>query len=398
MYAKRRFLKPALAVAVVAALAPAPAATAHDDPGPGVPARDRAAATAVDIAIIAEQEGWTPAATRGHMTDQDTFGALQVAIEARFPATFAGAEFAEAPGGKSWLRFTGAVPAEARALAAESGLDVGLTGGRSFSATELADRAVAVVRHLVGAGHRPVSAEVLPDGRIEVAASGAATPGSALPPALREGVHVTFADRQVAGNLHGYGGARVNDRDGGDRCTTGFSVEHQVTGETGVTTAAHCDGMDVYEQPWSATSFDFPFQDQHIGTSGDVEWHTTTGHVDVAEYYADGDPADLREVNSVETGVAANNVYCLYSHVGQNRTCDGVRSTYVVVFTTGLASNLVGMDDFNAQPGDSGGPWSYGTEAAGSVVGWYWSWFANRDAWSRGWSFDNALDVAILTQ
>jgi hypothetical protein len=397
MHKKRSFLTAALVAAVVAALAPVSAAAAHDDPDPGAPALDRAAATAIDIAIIAAQEGWTPAATRRHMIDQDRFGALQVTLEARFPATFAGAEFAEVPGGKSWLRFTGAVPAAAQSLAAESGLDVGLTGGRRFSATESADRTTAVVGHLAGAGHRPVSAELLPDGRIEVAASGAATPGSVLPPALREGVHVTFADRQVAGNLHGYGGARVNDRSDGDRCTTGFSVEHLVTGETGVTTAAHCDGMDEYEQPWSTDSYDFPFQDQHIGTSGEVEWHTTTGHVDVAEYYADGDPSDRREVNSVETGVAANNIYCLYSHVGQERTCDGVRSTYVAVFTTGLASNLVGMDDFNAEPGDSGGPWSYGTEAAGTVVGWYWS-FSNHDAWSRGWSFDNALDVEILTQ
>jgi streptogrisin C len=398
MYKKRPLLELALVAVVVAALAPVSAAAAHGDPEPGVPALDRAAATAIDVAIIAEHEGWTPAATRQHMTDQDRFGALQVTIETRFPTTFAGAEFAEAPGGKSWLRFKGAVPAAAQSLVAESGLDVGLTGGRSFSATESANRAVAVVKHLVGAGHRPVSAEVLPDGQIEVSASGAATPGSALPPALRDGVRVTFADHQVAGNLHGYGGARVNDRSGGDRCTTGFSVEHQITGETGVTTAAHCDGMDEYEQPWSTDSYDFPFQDQHIGTSGEVEWHTTTGHIDVAEYYADGNPADLREVNSVETGVATNNIYCLYSHVGQDRTCDGVRSTYVAVFTTGLASNLVGMDDFNAEPGDSGGPWSYSTEAAGSVVGWYWSWFANRDAWSRGWSYDNALDVEILTQ
>ena len=396
MYRKRPFLGLALIAVIVAAQAPA--AAAYDDPEPGVPVHDRAAATAIDVAIIAGQKGWTSAATRQHMIDQDRFGALQVAIEARFPATFAGAEFAEAPGGKSWLRFKGAVPAAAQSLAAESGLDVGLTGGRSFSATESADRAVAVVKHLAGAGHRPVSAEVLPDGQIEVSASGAATPGSALPPALRDGVRVTFADHEVAGNLHGYGGARVHDEDQRDSCTTGFSVEHQVTGVTGVTTAAHCDGMDVYEQPWSADWYDFPFQDQHIGTSGDVEWHTTTGHVDVAEYYADGDPADRREVNSVETSVATNNVYCLYSHEGQNRTCDSVRSTYVVVFTTGLASNLVGMDDFNAEPGDSGGPWSYSTEAAGTVVGWYWSWFANHDAWNRGWSFDNALDVEILTQ
>jgi hypothetical protein len=170
-----------------------------------------------------------------------------------------------------------------------------------------------------------------------------------------------------------------------------------VTGETGVSTAAHCSGMTVYEQPWSTITDVLVWQDQHIGTSGDVEWHTTRDHVDVAEYYADADPADLREVNSVETGAAVNNTYCLYSHVGGNRTCDQVRSTYVAVFTTGLASNLVGMDDFNAEPGDSGGPWSYSDEAAGTVVGFYWMPFGSHDAWSRAWSFDNALDVEVMT-
>jgi hypothetical protein len=293
------------------------------------------------------------------------------------------------------------VPAAARTPASASGLDVGLTGGGTFSATELTDRAVAVVRLLADAGHRPVSAEVLPGGTVDVTANAPRRPGAVLPPALSEGVQLRFVDQPVAGDLHGYGGAKVRNTSTGFQCTTGFAVEHRVTGETGLTTAAHCDGMNRYEQPWSAAplnDIEFPFRDQHIGGLGEVEWHATVAHSDFAEYYADNSPSDRREVNSVENGTAVDNIYCLYSHVGRTRTCDSVRSTSVVLYTTGLSWTLIGMDDMNAEPGDSGGPWSYGTQAVGTVVGWYWAAFGNRDAWSPAWLFDSALDVDVLVQ
>jgi streptogrisin C len=390
----------AVSPASVAAVPPTTAATAgHHDPAPGGGAMDKAAATAVDVAIIAETFGWTQEATRRHMQDQEAFGALLDEVVARFQSTLAGAEHAETPGGRSWIRFKGEVPAAARELASASGLDVGLTGGRKFSATELTERAVAVVRLLADAGHGPISAEVSPGGEIEAATNGPRRPGAVLPPALREGVNLRFVEQPVAGDLHGYGGAKVRNTSTGFRCTSGFSVEHRVTGETGVTTAAHCDGMNRYEQPWSTfTEIEFPFREQHIGGLGEVEWHATVDHDDLAEYYADGSSADRREVNSVETGTAVNNLYCLYSHVGGNRICDRVRSTSVVMFTTGLAWTLIGMDDYNAQGGDSGGPWSYQTEAVGTVVGWYWAPFGNHDAWSPAWLFDSALDLDVLVQ
>src|SRR3954469_19657387 len=183
----RRLTTTAVAAAVaVVAMSPSVNAVAvgvgYHDPAPGGAALDKAAATAIDVAIIAETFGWTPEATRRHMEDQEAFGALQDEVQTRFGTTFAGAEHAESPGGRSWIRFKGDVPAAARALASASGLDVGLTGGRRFSAAELTRRAVDVVRLLADAGHRPVSAEVSPSGVIEVAASGPRRPGAVLPP------------------------------------------------------------------------------------------------------------------------------------------------------------------------------------------------------------------------
>jgi hypothetical protein len=384
-------------LAAALALAPAGSAGAHDhdeNPGPGPVPLDRAAALAADVAIIAADTGWSLDATRRHLRDQQVFGALQDEITSRFPATFAGAEFATAPGGRSYLRFKGPVPAGAAALAEATGLDVGLTGGRKYSALELQARADAIAAFLVGAGYRSAGVAVLAMGGIDVSVTTEVQEAVGLPPALADGVRVTYVGHEVATDHHTYGGARVS---GGSTCTSGFTVESLVTGVTGVTTAAHCGGVNTYFQPQSAISYPISWQDQHIGLSGDVEWHTTPNHTDYAVYYADLN--EDREVNSVETSAAVNNTYCVYSRMQSNRSCDQVYSTYVVMITSsGVASNLVAMDDSNTVGGDSGGPWSLSTEAAGGVKGALWLPFKNHDTWSKAWLFDSAIDVAVLTQ
>ena len=360
----------AVAACVVAALCVAVALAARaDDPHPDGEARDQAASEAIDVSIIAQDKGWALDATQRHMDDQRKFGDLQDQIEAQFPTKFSGAEFAKTPGGKSYLRFKGTVPAAAKSLATESGLNVKLTGGRKYSAADLAQRAVAIVTFFGDNGYQQVGAAVLANGTISVAVTGASQPGLALPSNLKNGVQVTFVDHDVAQDFHTYGGAYIHSSSG--QCTTGFSVESQTSSDLGVTTAAHCSGMNHYHQPQGGPAYDTFWEDQHIGLSGDVEWHTTPDHSVLAEYYAD--PTDRREVNSVETSAAVNNTYCLYSRMQGTRTCDQVYSTYVVMLTSsGLASDLVAMDDSNSVGGDSGGPWSYSTEAAGIVKGSLW--------------------------
>ena len=390
----------ALLIAIASFATPATAATVNPDPS--VELHDQATAEAIDIAIIADDKGWSLAATRRHLDDQHAFGELQDQIEAQFPTKFAGAEFAASPGGRSYLRFKGAVPSAARSLATDAGLNVGLTGGRKYSAAELANRAVAVVRFFGDAGYQLVGSAVLPSGLIEVAVTGEQTPGAELPPLLSDGVRVTFVGHDVVEEFHTYGGAYVHGSS--SECTSGFTVQSQLTNETGVTTAAHCSGIDHYHQPQGGPSYDMVFEDEHEGLNGDVQWHTTlpdqngVQHADLAEYYAS--PTDLREVNSVETSAAVNNTYCVYSRRQGTRTCDQVYSTFVtsLTFSGGLVSNLVAMEDLNAVPGDSGGPWSYSTEAVGSDRGSQWIWFKTRDVWSKAWLFDSAIDVEVMTQ
>lgn len=408
---RRRSRAVLLALAVVAL--PATAA-AHDDPDPGVDGHelptgddpdsglevhDRAAAEAIDNAIIARDKGWSLEATRQHMAAQDAFGDLHEQIEAQFPAKFAGAEFAMSPGGRSYLRFKGAVPTAARSLATGSGLNVALTGGRMYSATELQDRSVAAVQFFADAGYQQVGSAVLADGTIEVAVSGQPKSGVSLPPQLSAGVIVRYASGDVVVNEHTYGGAYLHANGG---CTTGFVVESLSTGETGVTTAAHCGssgGIYHYHEPETTEAYDIYFEDEHEGSLGDVQWQSTP-HLDLAEYYADETPWDLREVNSVETSAAINNTYCLYSREQGTRTCDQVYLNAInsYTFSGGLVSNLVAMDDENAVGGDSGGPWSYSTEAVGGHRGEQWIWFGWRDVWSRAWLFDSAIGVDVLTQ
>ena len=372
-----------------------PAVQAHD-PHPGGETHDRAVSEATDIAIIAKNKGWAWAATQRHMNDQRRFGDLQDQIEGRFPTTFSGAEFAKTPGGASYLRFKGIVPTAAKSLAAESGLNVEVTGGRQYSATELQKRAVATVTYFADAGYEQVGSAVLADGTIEVMVTGRPEKGISLPPELSNGVTVRYIDQKIVQNEHTYGGAYIHGSSG--QCTTGFSVRSLLTNETGVTTAAHCSGMNHYHEPEGGPAYDTVWEDQHEGFEGDVEWHSTPTHVDLAEYYAS--PTDRREVNSVETSAAVNNTYCVYSRMQGTRTCDDVYSTFVTsyTFSGGLVSNLVAMDDDNTVGGDSGGPWSYGTEAVGGHRGDQWIWFGTRNVWSRAWRFDTAIDVEVLTQ
>lgn len=396
-----RATTPVLAMCVAAALY-STGAQAADDPEPAGEVHDRAASEAIDIAIIAKKKGWTVPDTQRRMNEQRKFGELQDQIEAQFPTEFSGAEFAKTPGGKSFLRFRGVVPDAAKSLAAQSGLNVELTGGRVFSAKELQERSIAAVQYFAAAGYRQVGSAVLPNGSIEVVVTGKPRAGVELPPALAKGMVVRFVERDVVVNEHTYGGAYIHGSSG--QCTTGFSVRSLTTGITGVTTAAHCSGMNHYHQPQSTITYDTQWEAQHEGGNGDVEWHSTPAtstqgdHFDLAEYYAD--PSDRREVNSVETSAAVNNTYCVYSRMQGTRSCDDVYSTFVnsFSFSGGLVSNLVAMDDDNTVGGDSGGPWSYGTEAVGGHRGDQWIWFGTRNVWSRAWLFDSAIDVEVLTQ
>jgi hypothetical protein len=56
------------------------------------------------------------------------------------------------------------------------------------------------------------------------------------------------------------------------------------------------------------------------------------------------------------------------------------------------------MDEDNTVGGDSGGPWSYSTEAAGIHKGDKWIWFGTRNTFTKASRLDEALGVRIRTK
>ena len=356
-------------------------------------------ARTVDAEIIAADRGWSLDDTVAHLADQERFGELTLRLRERFPDRFSGAEFAAAPAGTSYVHFTGQVPPAAQAMAQESQLDVELAGGRKHTELQLRERSVDVVGFYASRGITDAGSAVLPNGRIAVTVN----PGSSgdvpdLPPALRDGVDVEVVAKPVTDDFHTYGGRWIFDTTGGS-CTTGFSVDDLFSSDTGITTAAHCNGMDSMVHDDAPSPSSAPFQDQHLGLFGDFEWHTALNHGEFANYYAD--VGELREVNSVESwgSINVNNTYCVYSRVNGTRTCDQVYSDFVNALTSsGFASSLIATDDLHATNGDSGGPWSYGTEAAGLVKGSQWIWFKTRSTWSVADLLPVGLGVVVMVQ
>lgn len=199
--------------------------------------------------------------------------------------------------------------------------------------------------------------------------------------------------------LYTYGGRQI--RGNGSQCTTAFSVIHD-SGTTGITTAAHCSGMNTYDAVLPERDYSTSFQDQHIGRRGDTEWHTTP-HRELPQYYAR--PNERRLVTSVAGSISKGQVVCGYSRMQGIRKCDKIYKTSVSVKYSGLKRmyKLVAMRNNMMVPGDSGGPWSYGNRAFGIVSGskimcdsLFWG-CERRDLWSRASYLPSALNVRILT-
>jgi len=194
---------------------------------------------------------------------------------------------------------------------------------------------------------------------------------------------------------HARGGRQVSG--GGFVCTSGFSVYRISDGLNGITTAGHCTGMNLFDAEFPEADFALFHRDEHCGSHGDLEWKTTN-HIELAEYWAS--PTDRRNVRSVETWYSVNNWYCLYSRMTGTRTCDQVYSTSTSQSgcQNRKSHRLVAMDSRSGIGGDSGGPWSWGTKAVGTVKGAKTIWFKWRSTFTKASRFDNALGVWIKTK
>lgn len=220
---------------------------------------------------------------------------------------------------------------------------------------------------------------------------------------------VEYDDDDPSKPHHTYGGRRIcswGERKCLGSCTTAFSVLSS-SGVTGISTAAHCTSVRMYDAVPPEADYWTSFQAEHKGWWGDVEWHTTP-HFEIAEYYARA--TTKWPVRSVASSISKNQIVCGYSRMRSIRRCDRVRSTNVSVQYPGepRMHNLIAMIGRMMIPGDSGGPWSYYDKAFGIVSGstticdgrflWWQTDCHQRDVFSRASLLQAALGVTVLTQ
>lgn len=384
-----------IAALALAVLLPTAAASAHDgrdhDPEDAPPAVSRERAELRDAGILAKQRDWELRPALAHLQGSRRFASLVGRIAETFPERYAAAVYADAPGQPSSIRFVGEPPAEASRIIEAARLKVEVVGGARFSDVELRERAGKVHDYLLETGHRELTTATTAEDVILVTVQGDEPPR--LPRELAAGVRVSVSREPVARDFHTRGGARLFD-DGVFECTSAFTVTDGT--RTGVATAGHCSGLNQYQQPSDGLLYDMQHQAEHRGFWGDMEWKTTT-HFEPAEYFAA--PNDLRAVNTVSWWLPVNTPSCGFGRASNVRTCDDVFSTFVIVTVNGFTNwNLMAMDGLSKIPGDSGGPWSFGTEADGLVKGMATLSGAQRDVWTRASLMPFGIGVSVRTQ
>ena len=346
--------------------------------GSSASARDAADADKIttDVKIIAEQFGWDAGATAEHLAAQADFGQLISVAANKFPKSFAGASFAEKPGAESQIMVAGEAPGALVNLIKEAGLKVEIVDGLKYTERQQQSRAGDIVDTLVKQGHEDVVTAILSTGEIQVSVSAGAKADTDLPKHLRDGVKIAEAPGKVSTDeVDIKGGVQVYG--GGAQCTSGFSVRRISDGMRGITTAAHCTGMNRYNAP--GPDVVMTFRGQHNGTFGDMEWHSTAEN-EIDNYFAG--PGDERDVAVVwpSNAYAENMLTCVHSRMQSRRSCDRIYSTNV---SSSGAGNLIATDNDSTVGGDSGGPWSWNNIADGIHKGDKWIWFGTRNVFSK---------------
>lgn len=381
-----------------------------------------------DANIAAKTFGWNPQDALRHLVNQRLFSRLVTHIQEKTPAVFGASAYSRSPGRPAALWLKDDVPYTVKRqlnyFQQRSGVEVQIFNTR-FSFEEQEERMDMIRESLMEQGTVVFGMDMRPGDTILVTVQASdkippsqppkgydndakwtavgrerqALGGIEYDPVAKRilpshidayGVIIVSMEGEVANqDFHAYGGRQVY----GDssQCTSGFSVYRVSDDRTGITTAGHCTGMHTFDAVSPESDFEMWHKGEHQGAYGDVEWKTT-GHYELAEYYAR--PSQIRSVTSVTSSFSTDCVVCLYSRRQAQRTCDYVYSTST---SQGGDRRLVAMENMNGVPGDSGGPWSYGTEASGVVKGAKWSWFKWRDTFTKANLFNSALGVRVLT-
>lgn len=396
------------AALVAAGLLPSAAGAASapveaEAPAASARALGREAAESVDVKIAAAQTGRSVADVARDREVADRLGAVQERLAATQPDRYAGARLT--PGGGATLYVKGAADEAVRQLVREAGVEITVVEGRAHSWVEMEDRSRRLHRAIAARGYRNIATSFdETTGALEATVTrGPGLPATArdlraaLPAELRAGTRLAVQDAPVNADEHAFGGNWV--RDSGTRlCTSGFSVVSG-SGVTGVTTAGHCNGIDEIEEPGVGVMA-LTHRGEHRGQWGDVEWKTSSDHIEPAEFYASS--SDRRQVNSIEprASLTVGEGICVYGRSSDSRNCGTtVLRTSASCTVDGIFNDrLVAMNAAVTVGGDSGGGWTFGTRAYGSHKGRCTFDGATRNVFSVADLYDEALGVTVRTQ
>jgi len=164
----------------------------------------------------------------------------------------------------------------------------------------------------------------------------------------------------------GHGGSILRSS-GAYACTSAFVVRRTSDQAEGVLTAAHCEGINQMDQNNSVggvvSTFAAPFVSEHIGANGEPEWHTTTGHDDVPEFWDTFTTRRTVTSRIASSGYMENAYVCHFGRTS-GTTCGAIKYPSVSIHfawggcggCTKTAWNMVGVSGAASLPGDSGGP------------------------------------------
>ena len=361
---------------------------AEPDVEPGVVRQDASASPAPDNAILAAETGLSVTQIDRAIAFQEAFVDYAEKLINRFPGQVSAVWMAspagtEGPSTRGHVRFTGQVPAGITPME-----NVTFTGAGLISMREHKRRAEVAVQALTDLGHQDFATFYDPRDnviRVELLLpEGAATPSkpdlihavqkrvgaeqslsgrAAIVEAVDLALTVSTGSGPFITRQHSRGGNWLL-KSGTRWCTSGWSVSG--SDGDGIITAAHCDGLDQFEEPGEAP-YGMTFIDEEEGSGGDVEYHTTE-HVELAEFYSD--ETTIRDVTSIKTtATMVGGTVCVYGRSSNVRTCNHEVEAVNVSVKSGGCSCTVGSlartDSTSTIGGDSGGGWSYNYAAWG---------------------------------
>jgi hypothetical protein len=215
------------------------------------------------------------------------------------------------PATRGYVQFVAEIPQQAVSAAAQRGLDLAFTGGGEISMAEHDRRSELAAEALIAAGYRNfiaysdrqnkvIMVELhLPEGSPQPNAAElvdlvqhhvSATQSHSL---VGRAAEIRPSDLELivirgSGPIidlhHSRGGNRVRgSTPGSSVCTSGWSVSGN-NGD-GIITAGHCNGLNTFVEA-NGNTYGMNMQVQALNSLGDVEYHTTPTHTDLAEFYA----------------------------------------------------------------------------------------------------------------